>query len=127
MINQKEKPQAPRFSMRRFLSSGVCRAVELQDIAQAVERRFLMVGAGPEWTYTDRGNKFAAEFALDFMIWPWPDRKLGWFVEPTYSAPGDGHEADAIGDKFDTNRLNGASEIRRGSGCRDFADRMFQA
>jgi hypothetical protein len=31
-----------------------------------------MIGAGPEWTYTDRGNKIAAEFALDFMFWPWP-------------------------------------------------------
>jgi hypothetical protein len=44
-----------------------------------------MIGAGPEWTYTDRGNKFAGEFALDFMFWPWPDRKFGWFLEPTYS------------------------------------------
>jgi hypothetical protein len=44
-----------------------------------------MIRAGPEWTYTDRGNKIAAEFALDFMFWPWPDRKLGWFLEPTYS------------------------------------------
>lgn len=31
-----------------------------------------------------RGRKFGAEFALDFMIWPTKDRKLGWFVEPTY-------------------------------------------
>jgi hypothetical protein len=44
-----------------------------------------MVGAGPAWSYTDRSNQFAAEFALDFMFWPWPDRKLGWFIEPTYS------------------------------------------
>jgi hypothetical protein len=52
-----------------------------------------MVGAGPEWSYTDRGNKLAAEFALDFMFWPWPDRKLGWFLEPTYSySLSKGHE-----------------------------------
>jgi hypothetical protein len=44
-----------------------------------------MIGAGPEWTYADRGSKIAAEFALDFMFWPWSDRKLGWFLEPTYS------------------------------------------
>ena len=44
-----------------------------------------MVGAGPEWTYTNGGGKIAAEFALDFMFWPWPDRKFGWFLEPTYS------------------------------------------
>jgi hypothetical protein len=55
-----------------------------------------MVGAGPEWSYTDRGNKFAAEFALDFMFWPWPDRKLGWFLEPTYSySLSKGHEQAA--------------------------------
>jgi hypothetical protein len=44
-----------------------------------------MIGAGPQWTYTDRGNQFAAEFALDFMFWPWPERKIGWFLEPTYT------------------------------------------
>jgi hypothetical protein len=42
-----------------------------------------MVGAGPEWNMTT--GKIAAEFALDFMFWPTPDRKLGWFLEPTYS------------------------------------------
>jgi hypothetical protein len=55
-----------------------------------------MVGAGPEWTYSAGGSKIAAEFALDFMIWPWPDRKLGWFVEPTYSYSfSKGHEQAA--------------------------------
>jgi hypothetical protein len=55
-----------------------------------------MIGAGPEWTYTDRGSKIAAEFALDFMFWPWPDRKLGWFLEPTYSySLSKGHEQAA--------------------------------
>lgn len=44
-----------------------------------------MIGAGPEWTYTDRSSKFAAAFAIDFMFWPWPDRKLGRFVGPTYT------------------------------------------
>jgi hypothetical protein len=46
-----------------------------------------MIGAGPEWTYTTGGEgaKVAGEFALDFMFWPWPDRKFGWFLEPTYS------------------------------------------
>jgi hypothetical protein len=45
-----------------------------------------MVGAGPEWTYTTGGtSKIAGEVALDFMFWPWPDRKFGWFLEPTYS------------------------------------------
>ena len=22
---------------------------------------------------------------LDFMFWPWPERKFGWFFEPTYT------------------------------------------
>jgi hypothetical protein len=52
-----------------------------------------MIGAGPEWTYTNGGGKIAAEFALDFMFWPWPDRKFGWFIEPTYTyALSRGHE-----------------------------------
>ena len=43
-----------------------------------------MIGAGPEWTYTDRGNKFAAEFALDFMFWPGPTESLvGSWNRPT--------------------------------------------
>jgi hypothetical protein len=40
-----------------------------------------MIGAGPAWSYTDRTNQFAVEFALDFMFWP----KVGRFIEPTYS------------------------------------------
>jgi hypothetical protein len=44
-----------------------------------------MIGAGPQWTFTRDGTKIAGELALDFMYWPTPDRKLGWFLEPTYS------------------------------------------
>lgn len=44
-----------------------------------------MVGVGPEWTYTMGSGKIAAEFALDFMFWPSPERKFGWFLEPSYS------------------------------------------
>jgi hypothetical protein len=55
-----------------------------------------MIGAGPEWSYVNRASKVAAEFALDFMVWPWPGRKLGWFVEPTYSYSfSKGHEQAA--------------------------------
>ena len=55
-----------------------------------------MIGAGPEWSYTNRASKIGAEFALDFMVWPWPDRKLGWFVEPTYGYSfSKGHEQAA--------------------------------
>lgn len=54
-----------------------------------------MVGIGPEWTYTTGGEgaKLSGEIALDFMFWPTPDRKFGWFVEPSYSYSfSSGHE-----------------------------------
>ena len=46
----------------------------------------LMVGAGPSWSYsTGETGKTGTTFVLDFMFWPWPERKFGWFLEPTYS------------------------------------------
>jgi hypothetical protein len=48
-----------------------------------------MVGAGPDFTYTFNGSiKVAAEVALDFMFWPTPERKYGWFIEPGFSYGG---------------------------------------
>jgi hypothetical protein len=44
-----------------------------------------MFGVGPEWTFTREGTKIAGEAALDFMFWPAPERKFGWFLEPSYS------------------------------------------
>jgi hypothetical protein len=49
------------------------------------EKVEFMVGVGPAWSFTSEGTKVAAEIALDFMFWPTPDRKVGWFIEPTYS------------------------------------------
>ena len=47
-----------------------------------------MVGVGPSWSHTVGGGKatdtFGAEAALDFMYWPLPSRKFGFFVEPSY-------------------------------------------
>jgi hypothetical protein len=52
-----------------------------------------MVGAGPQWTFSREGTKIAGEIALDFMFWPTPDRKYGWFLEPSYSYSfSQGHE-----------------------------------
>lgn len=53
-----------------------------------------MVGIGPEWTYTTGGaGRIGGEAALDFMFWPWPQRRFGWFLEPSYSYSfGSGHE-----------------------------------
>jgi hypothetical protein len=56
-----------------------------------------MVGVGPEWKHTIGGGKttdsVAGEIALDFMFWPQRERKIGWFLEPTYGYDfGRGHE-----------------------------------
>jgi hypothetical protein len=46
----------------------------------------LMVGLGPIWTYAKgEGAKIGTTFVADFMFWQSPERKLGWFVEPSYS------------------------------------------
>jgi hypothetical protein len=48
----------------------------------------LMVGVGPEWVYTRQSgvgrSAFAMEGVLDFMFWPSPKRKFGWYLEPSY-------------------------------------------
>ncbi len=47
-----------------------------------------MAGVGPSWSHTvtrsGTSDSFGAEAALDFMFWPWPDRKLGLYAEPSY-------------------------------------------
>jgi hypothetical protein len=47
-----------------------------------------MFGVGPEWIHiTMNGvssNSVAGEIALDFMFWPSPKRRLGWYIEPAY-------------------------------------------
>ena len=47
-----------------------------------------MAGVGPSWSHTLSAGKttdtFGAETALDFMFWPWKDRTVGWFIEPSY-------------------------------------------
>lgn len=55
------------------------------------------VGIGPAWLHTISGGRttdaVAAETVLDFMIWPTPDRKYGWFIEPSYTHSfSNGHE-----------------------------------
>ena len=44
-----------------------------------------MIGVGPSWTFSPEGTKIAGELAADFMLWPTPDRKYGWFLEPSYT------------------------------------------
>lgn len=57
----------------------------------------VMVGAGPSWSYTrQEGMKWGATFALDVMVWPWPERKFGWFVEPSYTINQDSEKSLAV-------------------------------
>ncbi len=57
-----------------------------------------MFGVGPEWAHTvtrsSRADTFGVEAALDFMLWPWPKRRFGWYAEPSYSFS-DGHKQSA--------------------------------
>jgi hypothetical protein len=56
-----------------------------------------MLGVGPEWV---RSTKFgrttdtiSGEAVLDFMFWPAPKHRFGWYVEPGYDYSfGQGHE-----------------------------------
>jgi hypothetical protein len=46
-------------------------------------------GIGPQWIHTIGAGRatdaIAVEAVLDFMFWPTPKRKVGWFLEPSYS------------------------------------------
>jgi hypothetical protein len=46
-------------------------------------------GIGPAWVHTISAGRatdsVAGEAVFDFMFWPTPDRKFGWFIEPSYS------------------------------------------
>jgi len=47
-----------------------------------------MFGVGPEWIHLRENgittNSVAGEIALDFMFWPSPKRRFGWYIEPAY-------------------------------------------
>jgi hypothetical protein len=56
-----------------------------------------MFGAGPEWAHAVASGKttdaIAGEAVLDFMFWPWAERKFGLYLEPSYDYSfGIGHE-----------------------------------
>jgi hypothetical protein len=46
------------------------------------------LGVGPVWMRATSGGKITdsigGEAVLEIQFWPWPERKLGWFVEPSY-------------------------------------------
>jgi len=64
------------------------------DLSPAVE---FEPGIGPVWIHTVGNGRTTdsiyLEAAAHFEIWPTPDRKYGWFLEPTYTCSfGSGHE-----------------------------------
>ena len=60
-----------------------------------------MFGVGPVWSHTRKNgittNSVSGEIALDFMFWPSPTRRLGWYVEPAYDYSFGGSHDQAIG------------------------------
>ena len=52
-------------------------------------------GMGPVWMHMVGSGRttIGAEVVAEFMFWPTPDRKFGWFIEPSYTyAFSNGHE-----------------------------------
>jgi hypothetical protein len=60
-----------------------------------------MFGVGPEWIHIRKNgittNSVAGEIALDFMFWPWPTRRFGWYIEPAYDYTFERGHDQAIG------------------------------
>jgi hypothetical protein len=56
------------------------------DVSDKVE---VMPGVGPAWFYKtghgESGSSIGAVALVDFQIWPSAERKLGLFIEPSYS------------------------------------------
>jgi hypothetical protein len=56
-----------------------------------------MFGVGPEWAHTvshgHATDSFGGEAALDFMFWPFAERRIGLYAEPSFGYDFDkGHE-----------------------------------
>lgn len=70
------------------------------DLLPAVE---FEPGIGPVWIHTvgngRTGDSIGVEAAAHFTIWPTPDRKHGWFLEPgyTYSFGNDHEQSFGVG------------------------------
>jgi hypothetical protein len=85
-------------SVRRSYGSGMDVLFKNLDLSKKAK---FMFGVGPEWIHiTENGvstNSVAGEIALDFMLWPSPKRRLGWYIEQAYDYRlGRGHD-QAIG------------------------------
>lgn len=60
-----------------------------------------MFGVGPEWVRTTANgktsNSISGEAVLDFMFWPWPKRRFGWYLEPSYEYSFAGGHEQSLG------------------------------
>jgi hypothetical protein len=57
----------------------------------------LMLGLGPMWTQSkSESGKIGTTFVADFMFWQTPERKFGWFLEPSYSTAKGGERSLAV-------------------------------
>jgi hypothetical protein len=58
-------------------------------------------GLGPAWQYKigdgEITNSLAGEAQFDFQFWQLPERKLGWFVEPSYGYSFAGNHEQSLG------------------------------
>jgi hypothetical protein len=64
------------------------------DLSKSLE---FLIGAGPEWVHRTSGEKpvdsIAGEVVVEFVYSPWPERHVGFFIEPAYAYDfGKGHE-----------------------------------
>jgi hypothetical protein len=52
-------------------------------------------GIGPTWSSS---GQVGGTVSLEFMMWPWQERKFGWFIDPTYSyTAGHGESRQSLG------------------------------
>jgi hypothetical protein len=52
-----------------------------------------LIGAGPVWIHKADADSLAGEVLVEFVYSPWPERHVGFFMEPNYSYNfGRGHE-----------------------------------
>ena len=52
-------------------------------------------GIGPTWSSS---GQIGAVASFEFMIWPWQERKFGWFMDPSYSySLARGHNQQTLG------------------------------
>jgi len=53
------------------------------------------LGVGPSWMHTTGGGRTSDSLGgvavIEFQFWPWPTKKYGWYLEPSYGYDFGGH------------------------------------